>query len=296
MKVGLALGGGGVAGCTHLGVLLALEEAGIAVDCVAGTSAGAIIAALFAYGYTAKQMIDMVPEISRRYLDFDVKAIIKKLVRRKETLQGLAKGKKLYDFIEGKLNGAHVRELRLPAAFIASDLKGAKQIVFTSHPLVHACPQTEEVHDFQVVDAVVASCSVPFLFRPFPFEDKLLVDGGILNNCPITPVRALGADKVIAVDLSYVDPFQPSFDSMFSILARIVSIHLNLQAKQWSEEAEVLLRPEAMSKVGALDFSKTFACIDYGYEYTLQKLRDIKEALKSDAETSVYDRLQPAMG
>jgi NTE family protein len=284
VKIGLALGGGGIAGCAHMGVLLALEEAGIDVHCVAGTSAGAIVAALYAYGYSVRQMIDMVSEISPRYLDYDLIAIIRKLFwRRKEKLQGLAKGKKLYDFMYRKTNGAASGDLKRPAAFVATDLGGMKQVVFASQPLRTHLPYSEEVTEFRLADAVVASCSVPFLFRPFRIGERLLSDGGLLNNCPVREARGLGADKVIAVDLAFVDLQTSPFDSMAALLNRIVGIHLTLQAKLFAAEADVLLQPEEAGRIYALDFRQTRACIEYGYEYTRRRMDDIVRALEEPA-------------
>lgn len=297
MKIGLALGGGGVAGCAHLGVLKALEEAGIEVHCVAGTSAGAIIAALYAYGYTVEQMIGMVTELSPRYLDYDVYGIFRKMFRRrKERLQGLAKGKRLYDFMYGKTYGADSSALKRPAAFVATDLHEGRQVVFATQPLGGTAPDSEAVTEFRLADAVVASCSVPFLFRPYPFGERMLVDGGILNNCPVGEARALGADKVIAVDLSYVDTKSPPFESMFAMLSRIVSIYLALQAKYLGAEADVLLKPDAAGRVNMLDFRQMFACIEYGYEYTKEGLPDIAAALEQDAETESQSRVLAAAG
>lgn len=286
MKIGLALGGGGIAGCAHLGVLKALEEAGVEVHCVAGTSAGAIIAALYSYGYTVEQMIGMVSELSPRYLDYDVMGIFRKMFRRrKERLQGLAKGKRLYDFMYGKTNGADSSALKRPAAIVTTDLNGGKQVVFATQPLSGMAPGSEEITEFRLADAVVASCSIPFLFRPYPLGGRMLIDGGVLNNCPVGEARALGADKVIAVDLSFADSQASSFDSMFAMLSRIVSIYLALQAKFLAAEADVLLKPEAAGRVNALDFGQMYACIDDGYDYTKQRLPDILAAIERSNET-----------
>lgn len=287
MKIGLALGGGGVAGCAHLGVLKALEEEGVEVHCVAGTSAGAIIAALYAYGYTVEQMIGMVSELSPRYLDYDLYGIFRKMFRiRKERLRGLAKGKRLYDFMYGKTRGADATALKRPAAFVAADLNGGRQVVFATKPLGNFVPDCEEVAEFRLADAVLASCSIPFLFRPYPVGGRMLVDGGVLNNCPVREARALGADKVIAVDLAGIDASSSPFDSMLAMLNRIVSIYLALQAKYLGAEADVLLKPEGAGQVNTLDFRQMFACIDYGYEYTKRRMPDIAAAIGRDGEAN----------
>jgi NTE family protein len=276
-KVGIALGGGGVAGCAHIGALCALEEAGIQIDCLAGSSAGAIIAALYAYGYSAKELMEMVPNITKRYLDYDYHAFLTKLIKRNFKIQGVIKGKRFHDLIANLTQYAHIGELNLPLALLSTDLKQARQVMFISQPLASPCSELDVITDIQLAKAVQASISIPVLFKPVMHKGRVLVDGGVMDNCPISAVRALGADKVIAVDLVFADPLD-SIDSLFSILSRVVSINLAIQAKYITRQADIVLHPEVGS-VGLLDFSKLTTCIEAGYEYTQKRMREIKGAL-----------------
>ncbi|MFC4768271.1 patatin-like phospholipase family protein [Effusibacillus consociatus] len=277
-KLGLALGGGGTAGCAHLGVLLALEEAGIQIDCLAGTSSGAIVAALYGYGYSAKELIDMVPSLSKRFLDYDYQSFLLRLVNRTIKIRGFIKGQKLHDLIADKTNDAHMTDLKIPVALLSADIKEARKVIFTSHPLENESKEADVITDIPVADAVQASFSIPVVFSPVLYGGRMLVDGGVLDNCPVDAVRLLGADRVIAVDLVFADPVTSSFDSVTSILTRVVSINLAMQAKQMTRKADILLRPEVGS-VGILDFSKLDKCIQCGYEYTRSRMNEIKEAL-----------------
>ncbi|MFC0212646.1 patatin-like phospholipase family protein [Paenibacillus chartarius] len=285
MKIGLALGGGGIAGCAHLGVLMALEESGFDIHCVTGTSSGALIAALYAYGYSTRQMLGMVSEITPKMLDYDIAAVFRKLLRgNKVKLQGLAKGKKLYDFVFSKTGGGTGADAQRPAAFVAADLKGVKQVVFATQPLSGELPGREQINDFRLADAVMASCSIPLLFQPYRFGERLLVDGGVLNNCPVEEARALGADKIIAVDLTNIEHQETSYDSMINMLGRIVSIQLSMQVKQTCAQADVLLQPDGAGRVGMLDFRQTTSCIEDGYRYAKNSMGRIREALIPDLE------------
>jgi NTE family protein len=134
------------------------------------------------------------------------------------------------------------------------------------------------ITDIQLAKAVQASISIPALFKPVMYKGRVLVDGGVMDNCPISAVQALGADKVIAVDLVFADPVPESFDSLVSILARVVSINLAIQAKYITRQADIVLHPEVGS-VGLLDFSKLTTCIEVGYEYTRKRIKEIKGAL-----------------
>ncbi|MDN4592683.1 patatin-like phospholipase family protein [Polycladomyces subterraneus] len=276
-KVGIALGGGGVAGCAHIGALCALEEAGIQIDCLAGSSAGAIIAALYAYGYSTKELMEMVPNITKRYLDYDYLAFLSKLIKRHIKIQGLIKGEKFHDLIANLTQHAHIAELKFPLALLSSDLKQARQVVFTSRPLVNPCSEIDVITDIQLAKAVQASISIPVLFKPVMHKGRVLVDGGVMDNCPISAVQALGADKVIAVNLVFADPVD-SFDSLFSILARVVSINLAIQAKYTTRQADIVLHPE-VSSIGLLDFSKLTTCMEAGYDYTRKRMKEIKAVL-----------------
>jgi NTE family protein len=277
-KVGIALGGGGIAGCAHIGALCALEEAGIQIDCLAGSSAGAMIAALYAYGYSTKELMKMVPRITKRFLDYDYHTFLSKLIKRNIKIQGLIKGEKFHDLIANLTQQAHISELNFPLALLSADLKQARQVMFISRPLVNPCSEMDVISDIQLAKAVQASISIPVLFKPVMHKGRVLVDGGLMDNCPISAVKALGADKVIAVDLVFADPVAKSFDSLFSILARVVSISLAIQAKYTTRQADIVLHPEVGS-VGLLDFSKLTTCIEVGYEYTRKRIKEIKGAL-----------------
>jgi NTE family protein len=136
----------------------------------------------------------------------------------------------------------------------------------------------EVVTDVPLADAIQASFSIPVLFKPMIHQHRVLVDGGVIDNCPVAAARALGADKVIAVDLVFADPVNTPFDSIFSVLTRVVSIGLATQMKNSAKGADIVLRPE-VSSVGLLDFSQLSVCIEAGYQHARQRMDEIKEVL-----------------
>lgn len=289
-KIGIALGGGGVAGCAHIGVLYALEEAGIQIHCLAGSSCGSIIAALYAYGYSPSQLMEMVPSIEKRYMmDYDYRALFFRFLRPGTKLRGIIKGENLNRFLADKTGNARMADLQLPVSITATDLNYAKQILFVSRPLARPQESVDVIPDIHVADAVQASLSIPLLFKPVLYRDRVLIDGGLMDNCPASAARALGADKVIAVDLVFADPAHTSFDSLKSILTRVVSINLAVKAKKSTETADIVLRPEVGS-VDVLDFSKLTACIECGYEHTRKRINEIKELLAMPETTTAPRR------
>lgn len=177
-KIGLALGSGSARGWAHIGVIQALSEAGIRVDCVAGTSIGAMVGAVYASG-----KIDELEEI---VLQFDWKHILHffDIVFPKS---GLIDGMKVADFIRSHVEEKNIEELLIPFRAVTTDLT-------TGHEVV--------IQDGDIIEAVRASISLPGIFTPVRKNGKILVDGGLVNPVPVSVVREMGADFVIAVDLS----------------------------------------------------------------------------------------------
>ncbi|WP_442603424.1 patatin-like phospholipase family protein [Paenibacillus sp. KN14-4R] len=277
VRIGIAFGGGGIAGSAHLGVLAALEEANIPIHCMAGTSCGALVAGLYACGFTTGQLMDMVPEFSKKYLDYDYRSMLAKFVRRPVKLQGLIKGKKFRDYLFTQTQGRSVKDLNFPIALVSADLRRARKAIFNSSSLISDTNNEvdyDPISDILVADAILASCSIPFLFPPVLMGDRVLVDGGLLDNCPISFVRALGADFVIAVDLCSDDELITPLNSIYDIVSRSVSVNLIQQSKHLPTQSDILLRPN-LGMVSAFEFNKGQSCIELGYLYALQRMDEI---------------------
>ena len=178
-KIGLALGSGSARGWAHIGVIHALTEAGIPVDYVAGTSIGAVVGAVYAVG-----RIDSLEEMA---LQFDWKMIIRFLdvVFPKS---GLIDGKKVADFIREHVEGKNIENFTLPFCTVSTDLATGCEVV---------------IKEGDSIEAVRASISVPGVFTPVRRNSSVLVDGGLVNPVPVSVVRQMGADFVIAVDLNH---------------------------------------------------------------------------------------------
>lgn len=174
--LGLALGGGAARGLAHLGVLKALEDAGVHADYVCGTSAGSIVASLFAGGYSWEEITEV-----QRALDWGdfVQPVFPRL--------GLVRADKLERRLEDLLGDRKIEELDIPFRAVTVDLVKGEQFVIDSGP---------------VAPAVRASCSIPGIFEPVEVDGRVLVDGGVLNDVPIDVCLDMGADYVLAVDLN----------------------------------------------------------------------------------------------
>jgi len=188
-RFGLALGGGGVRGLAHIGVLKALEEARLRPNLLSGTSMGGLIAALYAHGMSGR-------EIEAEALRASRPTQLIRLVELRPPRRGLLRTGGLRSYLEGLLGKTlDFSGLGIPTVLMAVDLEAGEEVLLS---------------EGLVVDAVLATLAVPGLFEPVRFGDRLLVDGGVLDNVPAEAVRRWGAEVVVAVevgsDLSRLSP------------------------------------------------------------------------------------------
>ncbi len=214
-KIGLALGSGGAKGFAHIGVLKALEAAGIPIDYIAGSSIGALTAALYGVGHRHESMRKMALTFRRDvYLDF----IIPKM--------GIISGKKLTELIKLMTHQKRFEDSTLPIRIVATDLIKGEKVIFQKGLLY---------------EAVRASISIPGIFVPVKRGDQLLVDGGVIDRVPISVVRDMGADLVIGVDVAasvkaeevhtIYDVIMQSIDIMQNEILRLTELRANVMIK-----------------------------------------------------------------
>lgn len=178
-RVGLALGGGAARGMAHLGVLRALADAGVRIDCIAGCSIGALVGAIAASGST--------DGLEATFKTFDWKKTLS-FFDMVFPRSGLIDGAKVTALVREHLPAAQIADLMLPFAAVATDLLTGDEVILRTG---------------DVIDAVRASIAVPGIFTPVRQGRRVLVDGGLSNPLPVSVARALGADLVIAVDLNH---------------------------------------------------------------------------------------------
>jgi len=174
-KIGIALSSGGVRGLAHLGVLGVMEEAGVPLDFISGTSMGGLIAGVYAAGIPIRQIVEFSRKV--RLLNFAT------LEQGWRGLFGHTKVEKLLVEILGRRDLTFA-DLKIPLTVVATDIETGDMVLLNEGPLI---------------PAFLATCSFPIVFAPFRYHDRWLVDGGIRNNFPVDIVRQMGADKVIGV-------------------------------------------------------------------------------------------------
>ena len=217
-KVGLALGGGFARGLAHIGVLKVLEEEGIPIDCVAGTSVGAIIGAMYCSGVTAKEMTEIAGLI--RFKNF---------ARWTLSRFSFCNNDRMVPFLKNLIKCRTFEELDRPLAVVATDFVTGEPVVFRSGPLV---------------DAIRASCNYPGMFPPVRVNDRWLVDGLLAYPVPSKPLRDIGADRVVGVYLAshWVSAKGPRH--IFDVVGQCFSIAQTRMFDSWKSHTDVVIQPD----------------------------------------------------
>lgn len=235
-RIGLALGGGAARGFAHIGVIQVLEEAGIRPDLVAGTSAGSLVAAMYAAGKPG-------PELARLALAMDESAITDWSFPGR----GLIRGEALARYVREQTGGRLIEQLPLPLGIVATDLDSGEAVLFRRG---------------DVGAAVRASSAVPAVFQPVKIGAREYVDGGLVSPVPVRFAREMGAQLVLAVDISS-PPDGAATGDAFKMLLQTFAI-MGRSINQWElREADVVLRP-ALNGVGSADFTARRRAIDAG--------------------------------
>jgi len=289
-KVGVALSGGGIRGTAHIGVLKVLVENDIPIDLISGTSAGAIVASMYACGYTPLEMQIMVQKLKmNEFIDLNVtvsdlvkhgmKWLYTGMFRFWSVLPtGLIKGDKIEQYFHSLWQERTVRDTTIPVAITAVDLNSADTIFFTS-PVFNsrAILNARYYHNTSLTDAVRASISIPGIFFPKKYRSMTLVDGAVKNNLPTDILRHMGADVVIGVDLGYDGQANYDIKTVGEILIQCIEIMSREVTLLKSEQcADIIIRPNTFD-INFKDLKQALVCIGRGEQATREKLAEIKQ-------------------
>lgn len=277
METGIALAGGCVPKFASIGVLQALEEADITVTHIAGTSAGSIVAALYAYGFSVDDIHKAVVTMSRNHLDVNWSGLIRRFCFLRRNLNGCVKGKKLEELVHRMTKDDTLSAFKIPCGLIATDLRRKKPVVLTNKNISSNEFDTET--DMSIDKAVRASSSIPIMYEPVRWKNYVFVDGGLIDNCPVNVVRKMGAKRVISIDpLSTFKSNEP-YEDMSTILSRSMTLTMEKQMNEEQQAADYNLYPE-VGEIGLFEFKKIGQCIESGYYYTKERIEEIKKQLE----------------
>ena len=255
-KIALVLGGGAARGFAHVGVIRALEQEKIPIDMVIGTSVGSLIGAIYANDMNSFEL-----EWTAFLLEKD--SLFDYGIMNAFTGMGVAKGDKLEEFVQTKIKTANIEDLKLPFAAVATDLNRGTRVVLDRG---------------SVAKAVHASSAIPGVFNPVDHQGKMLVDGGVMDNIPVSVARERGADIVIAVDISEnVANF--NITNVVDVMLQAVNIMFNENVRYKKKEADVLIAPHVGS-VAMLDFTQKKRCMQAGIEAAQKAMPEIRKKIE----------------
>ena len=244
MKIGLALSGGGARGIAHLGVFKALDEAGIEISAISGTSAGAIAGALYANGYEPEEVLNII--ISTRFF---------RLIRPAISKTGIFKMSAAEAIYRKYLPHNDFAKLKIPLTVAATDLKQGKTVFFNSGDLIKS---------------VMASSCIPVIFDPVEIDGEYYVDGGVLNNLPAEPLLD-HCDFIIGVNTNKVSP-DYNLRNFRDLLERVLLMAINYNTYDRAKYCNVLLEPAEIHRHSAFDVQQAKSIFKIGYEHTKHAL------------------------
>jgi len=295
MRFGLALSGGGIRGVAHIGVLKALEEEGLVPSWIAGTSAGSIVAGLYAYGYSTQELVRIAVDLQPKYIDPNFTGLAlgfgQWIMGMEPCVDGVVKGKAIEKYLKKLTDSARMSDIRMPLAITAVDINKADSVIFLNKRInTPDDDDTVYIYDMFLYKAIRASIAIPVIFKPIILGGKRLVDGGVTNNLPIDVLKRMGAKKVIGVDLGYNGQLRSDVDNIIEIGSQALDIMAYQITSFKSHGADYILRP-GIYDVAIRDSRKLMECIDRGYNSTKENIKMIRKAIISSPSTSLFYRI-----
>ena len=257
--IGLALGGGFARGMAHIGILKVLEEEGIPVRMIAGTSVGALIGAAYCSGVTIAELEEVAFKV--RFTTF---------ARWTLSRYGFASNDRMVSFLTRTLKVQTFEQLRIPLGVTATDFNTGEGVVFTSG---------------SIIDPVRASCAYPGMFLPVEIRGRWLVDGMLSNPVPTRPLRAMGAERVLAVQLKGQWSKTTAPRHLFDVIGQSFAIAQDMMSPVWRSAADLVIEPD-VAGYDYDDFKRAGELIRVGELAMRRALPEVRKWLDTPAEAA----------
>lgn len=284
MKIGIALSGGGIRGIAHAGVLKALEDNEIKIDIIGGCSSGSMIASLYAMGYAPHYIFLLFKKYAKDIAALNTRPILagiqKYFFNNKKVLTGLKDGEiieTVYNKLALRKGIKNINQISMPIVIPSVDITESKEYIFTNTLPKNSEDTSQYITDITVGKAVRASSSFPAVYTPCLMQNHAFMDGGALDNVPVSEVKKQGADKIIAVkfDADTID----ENSNIMDIVMKTIDIMGSKISEESLEMSDIVLNVYT-DKVGLLDVEKLDSCYKYGYDCVMQNIEKIKEICK----------------
>lgn len=278
MKIGVALAGGGLKGVAHIGALKALEELGINIEYISGTSSGAAMATLYALGYTPDEMETITEESYKKIVKIKKRTIAKYVAQsmwhKKIELKGIIKGETVEKIVEeyaSKKQVYNMTDIKKNFAMITADAKTTKKCVFAAKN-INKTKDVEYVSNIPIGKAVRASMAFPAIFTPCEYEDYCFIDGGTVDNMPVKELTDMGADKTIAISFT-LDEFTGE-ENLFSVILRACDIFSLKDVKKGQDISDISIEID-MRNAKLLSIDNIKSSIKIGYDTVMKNKEKI---------------------
>jgi len=259
-KIGLALSSGAARGLAHIGVLRVLERERIPINMIAGTSMGALVGALYAQGKTVNEIEALAIELGLRRFSLLSDLTIPKA--------GLIQGRRIKNALKSIIGDREFQDLKIPFACVATDIETGEKIV---------------INQGSVIEAIKASSSIPIMFTVAKWKNRYLVDGALVDPVPVSVVREMGADFIIAVntapDMSMKAYQHSKKPNIFNVIMQTIHIASHRVAEYGLSGADVVIEPQ-VTHIASMDFHRGRDCILQGETATQASITEIKRKLR----------------
>lgn len=284
MGIGVALAGGGLKGLAHIGALKALEELGVKIEYLSGTSSGSIFASFYAMGYTTEEIKEKTMEHYKMLIQIEKTQLFKAgatyLTSGVARIEGLIPGEnieKLVKTISKDKKITNMNEIKIPFAIAAVDTISTKECLFLSKRIDLKNEDIDYIYDAPIATATRASMSFPGVYTPCQYDKYNFIDGGTKDNLPVRILKDMGAEKTIALSFK-IDDYEPKED-IFAILLRTVDIFSLKDVRRAQKEADLAIEIDCQGTT-LLEITDADNVIKNGYDTIMKNKEKILKLIE----------------
>lgn len=285
MKLGLALAGGGLKGIAHIGAIQALQDLGIKIDFLSGTSFGSMIATLYSVGYGCSEIQKMIVNSYKDIIKIEKRPILSSigsyLTKKRIGINGLIPGERIEDLIQSiveRKKCINISDVKIPLAIVTVDTISTKECIFMSKDYKLKNEKLEYICDDVPIGKVVrSSMAFPGIFTTCSFRNYNFIDGGAKDNLPVKILRDMGADVTIGIGFQ-MDEYDSKNQNIFNVLLRTADIFSQKNFTEAKKIADVTIEMN-VSNAGLMYVDNIESCIDIGYKAVINRKDEILKLL-----------------